>query len=348
MGFVSPFDKYIEQMDFKFKDLNQKEIYYKHALNVNSDYFTQLVLSEIKYRADHQRNIIASIGGQQGCGKSIYGIQLARACAIYFGEPFDLQKHLFVDADLLNDEIRKTPYRTTHQYDEQPRKRVGYGSVSNTIDLSDYEEICRYTQKNIIYCSPSVLEHKHYFVFEQFQPEPDKLMNEDCLNCRIVSKCKVNKYETICEELTDEERKKMKKPKYVFNERDGYPTKFSFMLYTKRYIDDIFIPRGIVSFPMLPVELAKEYDEVKKNNIENFEKRQTQGWNNKIEELNKFIDEYEEHLIFENAKKQKKVRSKKAIKGIFFKKFGDRRYTIEQTEILIEMVKIELQERGYL
>ena len=159
----SPLEVYCEQVDERYPNENYMWHYYEIASKVDRTSFTNIFLSDLKWRADHQRNFVGSIEGQQGCGKSLFGIKLGFILGKLFGVPFNLERDIFANPAVLDDELRSGTYRRrTFLYDEQPKRKVGIGSASTQIALKDYEEICRYTQNNLIYCSPEVEEHAHY------------------------------------------------------------------------------------------------------------------------------------------------------------------------------------------
>lgn len=345
MGYDTPLEQYVKEMDFRHRNKSYDDIYYNLALSVDTKKFTNLFLMDIKHRAEFGLNIIASVTGMQGSGKSLFGIQLCRSCSHYFGVPFELKKHLYIDKDLINDDIRTVSNNTTLMYDEQERKSAGYGSTNTSLELRDYEDICRYTQKNLINIAPVLYEHGHYFIFRQYQSAPDRIRNKVCSDCPLLVKCRRAGYNTLCDELSDAEKKRIGLiKKFEFYEKDGYPKTLSYLLETIRYSDGNWIPRGVVSFPMPPPEIAKEYDEVKKMNIFNYEARQTKSWDKKMEEVRNFVDKYEDKLIYK-SKSGTKIKPKKTIKVLFLSEYGDRRFTIDQTELMVEAINMELESR---
>jgi len=324
----SPLVEYCEAIDLRYADKSYMELY-KIVLGIDKKYFTNLVLSDFKFRASHQQNVVMSIEGLQGCGKSLFGIALGIILGRYYDNPFLIERDIYVnprdlDFDLRNDTSR----RRTFLYDEQPQRTVGIGSASTQIGLSDYEEICRYTQNNLIYCSPEIYDHAHYFLFEQIEFDPPRVKNEKCIKCPKSIECKKNFYKTLCE--------------IPFHERDGYPKEFNFLLKTKRLADKSFVPRGIVSLPVVAPDIAERYDKVKQKNIQSFEKFQAKSTKKLFTELDEFAKEYEQDLLMTTSRGVYKPIGLRAIEGLFYKKFGFERFTKSQVDVFVPIIKQSL------
>jgi len=332
LGEVSPLQAYCKQVDLKYYEKTYGWYYYDLALKqVPTDFITNLVLKDFEWRANHQQNILSSTEGVQSSGKSLFTLNMAIHAGNFFHFPFILKRDIYSNPYQLDQDIRNNEEsRRTFLYDEQPQRMVGMGSYSTKISLKDYEEIGRYTQKNVFYCSPEVHEHAHYFVFKQVDYDIDRLTNEKCKSCALYAKCNFEKYSTLCE--------------IPFFERDGYPKQFRFMLYTKRLSDQVLMPRGIVSFPMLAPKTAKEYDSIKSNNIKNFENYANNAWDKKMGDIEKFVDEFEQELIKETYKGIAPV-NKRLIESKLYEKFGQNRFLKDEIAIFVEIARQLLQEK---
>ena len=328
----SPLEEYCQKIDAQYPDATYKQLYHNVALKIDRDYFTQLFIQDLEYRANHQRNVVTSIEGFQGCGKSIFSIALGTILGSIYGNSFNIERDIFANPSELDHQLREGHNRRrTFLYDEQPSRNVGIGSSSVQISLKDYEEICRYTQNNLIYASPEVMDHAHYFIFSQVEAEPERLKNEKCKKCVKYNDCLKEFYTTLCN--------------IPFYKRDGYPLRFNFMLSTRRLSDKLFIPRGIVSLPMITPQKALEYDKVKDKNINKFEKYETDSWRRMLKQINEFVEEYEDHLINKVILKtgeKYKPESKEVIEGWFYDKFTTTKYTKGQVDILVSMVRQKL------
>lgn len=337
----SPLQLYCEEQDRVHLDKSFGWQYQNVALKLDRTYFTNLFLTDVHWRGDHQQNWVGSIEGTQSSGKSLFGINIGIRLGLAFRFPFILDRDLFANPYDLEHELRSGERRRTYQYDEQPQRMVGVGSGSTRVSLSDWEDIARYTQKNIIYCSPEVMDHSHYFVFQQVEYDIRRINNPVCRECKRYSECQATFYSTLCE-------KGKVKHGVKFYERDGYPIEFSFMLLTKRLSDKMLMPRGIVSFPMISPSTALLYDEIKSKNITNFEGFINQSWKRKLDEIMEFVDEYFERLTqWKEWKKDKWLAcgSKPVIEGWFYHKFTTAKFTHDEVNIFIGLIKQELAER---
>lgn len=328
----SPLELYCEQLDAGYPEASYRELYYNVALKVDRDYFTQLFIKDLEFRASHQRNFVGSVEGEQGCGKSLFSIALGLILGNLYNDPFNIERDIFANPSELDYQLRESGVRRrTRLYDEQPSHNVGIGSSATQLSLKDYEEICRYTQNNLIYASPEVLDHAHYFIFRQVDNDPPRIKNNICKNCKKYAECHKDYYKTLCD--------------IPFYERDGYPKRFNFMLDTKRLADKMFIPRGIVSLPMIKPELALRYDKVKGKNINKFEKYETDSWRRMLKEIEKFTKDYEDRLIRKVITKtgsKHKPESKEVIEGWFYDFFTTTKYTKGQVDILVSMIRQKL------
>lgn len=332
MNDFSPLQKYCEGIDLKYYEKTYGWYYYELALKkVPSSFMTNILLKDYEWRANHQQNILDSTEGTQSSGKSIFQINKGIWIGNIFDNPFRLERDIFSNPFDLDLEVRNpNEVRRTFLYDEQPQRMVGMGSASVKISLKDYEEIGRYTQKNILYASPEVRDHSHYFVFKQVDYDINRLSNPVCRKCDKFAQCTKNFYSTLCD--------------IEFNKRDGYPIDFRFMLFTKRLADGVLMPRGIVSFPMLSPKTAKAYNEIKKKNIQAFENYENNSWERKVQLMRDFVNENFDSLIKDTDTGKKPI-SLKLIKVAFFNKFTTNRFLSEEVELFITLIKQMVEEK---
>lgn len=340
------------------------DYYYKFVYEVAEKdpfYWTNALLEDFKFRERFGLNIIASAEGEQGtAGKSLFFLWWAFKLGEIFRKPFDMDKNLYAVPEELDYNIRTSEPRTTHFLDEQRNKNVGMGSRASDLSLQDYEEQCRFTQKNILYASPEIHDHAHYFVFNSQGIE--RWRNEMfCANCpeNIQAKCYENKFDTCCPPEFVGLRGGEKVPFYY---RTGYPKYFNFLLKTKRKIDGWLVPRGIVKVPCVSPETMLAYDLIKRKNVEKFEKNKEDSFKYLVEDAELFIKEYEKSLIRMiggmktliykikdeegNPKLHKElfdtrkyaVVNKKTIEAYLYQFLGTtRKYTVRQIELIISM-----------
>jgi len=297
---VSPLQVYCERMDKAYSNLGFMGIYENIIPTINVDYFTKLWLSEISFRASHQQNFLILIEGAQASGKSLFANDNSIRIGQAFGVPFKLERDIFANPFDLDRELRKGENRRTYLYDEIPKRRAGKGSASVERSIDDWEEIARYSQKNVIKCSPEVFDENPYFWFRQIDYQIERIKNAKCDACDAYVECNREFYSTLCE-------KGVKPHKVSFYERSGYPKYFQFLLMTKRLADKQLVPRGIVRLPMIDHKTALRYDAVKKKNIDAFENYLNKAWDKKSEEVEAFIDEYFEKLTRYKQLKDRKI-----------------------------------------
>jgi len=327
----SPLGSFSYQLD---QNLQGESVYryYEYAESIPSNYMTKLFFDEAAFRYRHQLNMLVAIISEQGTGKSTFGSVMGFKFGETFEIPFSINNNTVVDFDQLDKVLHESPFRTTFLVDEQPRSFFGIGSSRVLKNLSDYEEMCRYTQKNIIWVSPTEREHSAYFLFKESDARPsvERLRNDTCLKCEHQNKClKIageNKFKTFCG--------------IPFFERHGYPVAFNFLLHTKRKIDGMWMPRGFVRLPMLSPENAQLYDSVKKKNIQDFEQKRTIGWNETREKLKVFQEQYKS-LIFNET--TGKMANKDLIRGYLLDCFGGHAFTTTELNTLIAIVQAEIR-----
>jgi hypothetical protein len=261
----SPFKKYCDAQD-KYVMINnashnfyesQAEELYKHS----PGYITEVFEAEAHFRAKTFNNEIISIEGQQGTFKSIFGAALSQhiLCPA-FKQPLDPKTFFsrwYCNAEELDEKIRVDDYKTVHVLDEQKKAVIGKGSVSANLRLSDYEDQCRKTQKSIIYISPEIFDHSHYFVFKSHStprlqnPLCELQKNGKCTQGERINECFSHETKTLCS-------------KVKFNQRTGFPESIIFRLYTDNLYTGRKVCRGFLEIePPSPEIFAYYFNIVK-------------------------------------------------------------------------------------
>lgn len=350
MFLESPLSAFSNFMDKKLRNQTIYD-YYDYIEGIQPEKIGNLFLSEIQYRANNQLNILIETYGQQGSGKSLFSIGWAFKIAEIYGVPFEMKTNITVDFDDLDIILHNSPFRSTFVVDEQPTNFIGYGSVSTKNSLKDFEEMARFTQKNIVYIAPTEREHASYFVFKEDEKKSvERINNPRCLACLKKNDClgkiHLNKFKTLCD--------------LPFWERHGYPKHFNFLLLSHRKTDNYLMPRGYIEIPVLSHEKMIEYDSIKIKNIDALDKKESSAWEKQRKQLSDFSKKYEPHLItvvkkrekiiqnndvFFETRKEKKVVSMNTIKGLLMDFFGKRRFTTTELEIMAALIKAETQEK---
>lgn len=330
----SPLNKFCYNMDRRLAGKNIFE-YHAFAKKVDTTYSTNLFLEDLKFRCNSQLNALIEIYAEQGTGKSLFGQNIAGHLGQIYEKPFNMEKHTLGDLDLLDQALHNTPFRTSFVVDEQKREFFGYGSERVSRSLRDFEEICRYTLKNIIYISPTQREHSSYYLFKEGDfPSVERNRNQTCLDCSKQRDCmKIysakTRFKTLCG--------------IDFWERHGYPKSFCFLLCTSRKFDNTLLPRCYVRFPVLPPALMIKYDAIKNRNIKVYESKESFGWQKQREQLKEFQKLFKDKLINEKGK----IVSKDLIKGYLMDHFGGRAFTTIEIDIFCALVKAEIKSDSF-
>ena len=155
--------QFIDAFDLKNIELGYNE-YWVKALKQNYGTWNALLSEEFKWRANNYRNVVFSIEGTQGTGKSAGLLRLLDLTGNIFGNKFSLDHLHFFHENLMKD-LQKFKKRTAYAQDEQTRM---HGMMSSFVqdELANYEDIYRKPQVNIGYASPSLRTHEHFFIFE--------------------------------------------------------------------------------------------------------------------------------------------------------------------------------------
>jgi len=159
----SPMAKYISLFDLKNINLGYNEYWIK-ALQSGYQFWNQLIKEEINYRESHFRNLVFSIEGSQGDGKTAGLLSLGGTISKAYDTKLSLD-HIHFFHETLREDLAHFKERTFYAQDEQTRI---FGVMSSFLqaELSNYEDIYRKPQVNIGYASPSLRYHEHFFIFE--------------------------------------------------------------------------------------------------------------------------------------------------------------------------------------
>lgn len=330
---ISPVNSYCFKMDRRlmgktyYDYSDEVETNYHNYLRKDPYFYTKLLMEDFKYRHLNQLNILVEIYGQQGSGKSLFGQDLAGRIADIYGVKFNMGKHTLADFDILDKELHNSPFKTTFIVDEQPKAFYGHGSTRIMRGLQDYEEICRYTMKNIIYIAPTSRDHTSYYVFKEGNHDAViRQQNTKCETCKLKNKCLPLLKKSLCD--------------MPFYEKHGYPKAFEFLLYTERKADERLLPRFYVRLPVLPPNLMMRYDGIKQKNIEIFESKLSLGSREKTDRLKKFVEKYKDKLLTEDGKPVKVKR----IKVLVLNYFGNRSTTTSELDLWTEEIRMLLEE----
>ncbi len=366
----SPFVKYCDSVDEQAIGENPWSLdkYYSFVNDIytkDPSYIYNLLIADFTHRARFRKNVIMSIEGPQGEGKSLYGLYWSFTLGDIFKRPYDIHQNLYATPEDLDEDLHKTPYRTTHQQDEQRKKKVGVGSVATDLSLQDYEEQCRWTQKNIIWIAPELRNHNHYFMFSA--PFMERIDNKLCSQCpvKIQDKCFSDSFKTNCPSKIVKLNKGVKIP---FYERSGYPKSITCLLKTKRRIDGWIVPRGFVKVPIVNPKTVETYDEIKAQNIARLEKQQDDSFKYKQKVIDEFVKKHKTLCItltghieikmykIKDAKGNSRVQkvpwdnrkyvvaSQKYIEALLYKFIkAQHKYVTKEIDLMVAVIKEELQ-----
>jgi hypothetical protein len=160
----SPLKQYFDNFDVQHFDWRNQD-YKMHALQTNPDELGKLLIQDWKWRKDHQQNVVASMEGPQGTGKSrpcsYVGLLLGQIFEFPF-TPIDI----FFSPDEFDEGFQKAKPCQTLLKDEDPKTRVGLMSHMIDTNITDYEEQSRQLQINLLQAGVELRKHAHFFCFE--------------------------------------------------------------------------------------------------------------------------------------------------------------------------------------
>lgn len=315
----SPLQQYFRQVDMQLIEATQGD-YYKRALQEDIATLTRLFMEDMKFRSDHFLNVVLSISGAQGSGKSLSGVYLLLLLAKIFQKPIDINNILF-DPEELDKKIETAVNRESFMLDEQRVTNVGMMSKTIQDRLVDFEEQLRKSQINLIYCAPSLRQHEHYFVLETYKII--RIQNPKCAECK---------------------EKKCKTCNIPQHERSGYPKYFLLMLKTKREPDHTLVCRGLLKIPMPNPKIVKEYDEIKDTHIERLKRKDSNMWEQMKKLRDTIWEQKKEELITQLKDRRWKEQTKKQIQICIYDVKGQRHLTNEAVDLMITMLQGKAKE----
>lgn len=229
-GSESPLKQYFDAFDVERIDWTDSD-YIKYATNLDLiDFNTGLLTKDWGWRNKQYMNVVASIEGEQGSGKSLFFCYAGLLLGNLFGVPFKAENIFFSPFDL-DEALQHAKQKETFLRDEHRNTAVGHMSHMINENLSDYEDQLRKHQNNLLFASPQLQNHSHFFVFET---------------------------KHILRDLTAK------------GHEDGYPTHIIAMLKTPRYTDRTsFVWRGYVKFPSPSRKFWEQYDVRKEQHLIN-------------------------------------------------------------------------------
>lgn len=163
----SPLNQFFTDFDDSHPKWGYDE-YWSHAKKQNYLEWNSLFLQEAYFRKQFGLNIIWSIEGKQGGGKSMALLRKKQIIDKVYGNPYSLEKfiseiHFFPDD--LEEGISSSKNGSCNVLDEQIREH-GIMTRFSEDQLANYEDTLRRVQKNIGYASPRLRRHEHFFIFK--------------------------------------------------------------------------------------------------------------------------------------------------------------------------------------
>lgn len=158
-------EKKLREFDLSHLQWTPKE-YTEYAISqMDGNALRDLLIEDIKFRKAHGRNVVASIDGFQGTGKSLFMSSFAFIISKIFGVPFS-ENFVFYSPMDLDFALEKASPCETYLRDEH--RNSSHGEMSNLINenLADYEEQLRIDQINLLFAGVKLRSHAHFFVFE--------------------------------------------------------------------------------------------------------------------------------------------------------------------------------------
>lgn len=330
----SPLQLYAEQLDNLIlqQDLSNEQIEALALKNYakNPDYMRHALKEDMKFRNRYRLNYLVGLEGQKGSGKSMLAADLCLMNGEAFNTPFKFEQ-LYYLPEQLEEDFVKTPNKTVHWLDEVQKKRVGMGVRRADLDLLDYEEMARKTQKCIYKCSPTLNDTFLDLLFTEH--EIIRKINKTCVNCKKINECFNQKLQTqtLCN--------------IPFNDRLGYPAFIVFKLHTYSKVKEMQVARGYYKAQMPPPEFVIKYDQHKDLFLEQLQKRESDSSFGFMKKLVKEIIEHrKEDLYLEDAKGNLKIVSSLIIEAIVYDHVGGTRtYTKGEIDVIKAMVLNELR-----
>lgn len=294
---------YIKQFDLKHTRHSFESIY-KLAIKQDRDYWSELLTDDFVFRYIHKLNVVASCEGVQGSGKSLFLLYIALLLGVVFKKPFKIDNVCFTPYEFER-KLKRSGDRETFLVDEQTNITSGIMSRHVSEKLKDYEEQLRYSQNNLLYASPSLRVHEHFFIFDTNKvpySSVERIVNPQCTKA---GKC-------ICKETGLKE-----------NERCGYPKRINAMLITINPIENLLRERAVISVPMINYSFYKEYDKKKRDYLKYLKSRSKGGIMPEVfEAVDLIIKQRKKDLFRKNAKGRIVLKNKKDLRIIAYEEVG--------------------------
>jgi hypothetical protein len=162
---MSMLEQKLREFDLAHLDWSEKDYVHYAITQMDGNSLRELLIDDIKFRKEHGRNVVASIDGFQGTGKSLFISSFAIITSKIFGVPFN-ENFVFYSPVELDLALEKAKPCETYLRDEH--KNSFHGEMSNLVNenLEDYEEQLRIDQINLFFAGVKLRSHAHFFIFE--------------------------------------------------------------------------------------------------------------------------------------------------------------------------------------
>lgn len=124
-----------------------------------------IVASDMRWRYAHDGNVISSIFGPPGTGKSALGLSWCEVMQTFNKRPFITARIGYTNDDIAN-MLKDSKKGDCHMKDENPSE-WGMGSGRAAGEVRNIEETIRKQQKHFVFVSPELqTHHLHHYIFE--------------------------------------------------------------------------------------------------------------------------------------------------------------------------------------
>lgn len=159
------------------------------ASALNND-ITDMFLCDLKFRLKNQKNIIITVWGDTGSGKSTVAQFLGKYLTDHippenlkriqkeFGRTpkFTADNICFTRSELLKKVEKSTPHET-FLFDEDNDVRYGIGAGREQEQMERLNKVVRAEQNNFIFCNPEQTNRQQHFTLQAFDIDPDHKRN---------------------------------------------------------------------------------------------------------------------------------------------------------------------------
>lgn len=160
----SPLAQHYDAFDIENIEWSEND-YKLNAMQVPIEETNKLLVQDFHWRKDHGQNIVASIEGKQGSGKSMPFSYLGLLLGTIFGYPFK-PTDIYYSPEELDYAISHAEPCQTFFRDEHRKANVGMMSNMINENLADYEDQLRINQNNLLFAAVELQKHSHFFCFE--------------------------------------------------------------------------------------------------------------------------------------------------------------------------------------